>query len=539
MTLGTSESLDRLPATVGSEAVRCLKALGVDTVFGIPGVHNQAFYDALIDVDDVRSVVTRHEQGAAFMADGYARASGRIAACLLITGPGLTNAATAVAEAYSDSVPMLCIVTSYETSPHVCGRRLHDLKDQNAVLGGLFKRSIRVASATELSATVERAFQEAHGGRPGPVAVEVPIEFLDLEVPSTTQSSELQGSSSAGGAEMFSGPRFDHRHAEGAFEGTRPVVVVGGGCAGASAEVVMLIERLGAVAICTASGKGVVPDDHPLALGAWLKSDVARGIVARADPLILLGTEWSTTDLGEKPIELPPRVFRIDVDPVPHPIVGLGIESDVAEAIRAWLAEHGRTEPSRQWPDVEGLRSRAKAEPRRWAGSAVEYIEVLRDTVDRDAIVVNDMNTLSYAAVERFDSYLPRRFLFPRGYGTLGYALPAAIGAKLAAPDTQVIAIAGDGGFLFTGEELITAVRLKQCLPIVIWNNESFGAIRATRTAAYGRSSGDALVNPDFVAFAQAFGAAGTRVSSPQSFREAIKGALQRQGPTVIDVAAV
>ncbi len=539
MTLGTSESLDRLPTTVGGGAVRCLKSLGVDIAFGIPGVHNQAFYNALIDLDELRSVITRHEQGAAFMADGFARVSGKVAACLLITGPGLTNAATAIAEAYSDSVPMICIVTSYEASPHVYGRRLHDLKDQAAVLEGLFKRSIRVASAPELSAAVELAFLEALSGRPGPVAVEVPIELLDLEVHSATRSSEFHGLTAAGEARALGGPRFDHRLAEGVFEGAKPVVVIGGGCVGASSEVVALIERLGAVAICTASGKGVVPDDHPLALGAWLKSDVAREIVAGADPLILLGTEWSTTDLGEKPFELPSRVTRVDIDPFPHPIVGPSIESDVGDVVRAWLAELDRAAPSRPWPDVEGLRLRAKSEPRRWAGSAVEYIEVLRDTVDRDAIVVNDMNTLSYAAVERFDSYRPRHFLFPRGYGTLGYALPAAIGAKLAAPDTQVIAIAGDGGFLFTSEELITAVRLKQCLPVVIWNNESFGAIRATRTAAYGRSSGDELINPDFVAFAQAFGATGTRVSSPQAFREALREALQRQGPTVIDVMAV
>lgn len=533
--------MDLLPKTAGAEAIRCLRDLGVDVAFGIPGVHNQAFYNALMDVGGVRSVVTRHEQGAAFMADGFARVSGKIAACLLITGPGLTNAATAIAEAYSDSVPMLCVVTSYEAGPDAIGRRLHDLKDQGSVLEGLFKRTIRVGSPRELPAAVQLAFEEARAGRPGPVAVEVPIEYLDRESDFSTRRAERARPGAVREPKTLGvgTPSAGQWRAVGAFEGTNPVVVVGGGCIGASTEVVALVERLGATALCTAAGKGVVPDDHPLALGAWLKSEVARQIALRADPLILLGTEWSTTDLGEKPFDLPARVVRVDIDAKPHPLVGLTVEGEVAGVIRAWLAESREAAASREWPDVASLRMRAKAEPRRWDGSAVEYVEALRDVASRDAVLVNDMNTLSYAAVERLDCYLPRRFLFPRGYGTLGYALPAAIGAKLAAPGSEVIAITGDGGFLFTAEELATAVRLKLSLPVVVWNNESFGAIRATRTAAYGRSSGDELVNPDFTLLAQAFGAVGARVSSPQAFREVVGDALRRQGPTVIDVVAV
>lgn len=531
-------SQSRLTAAAG--AIDCLKSLGVDTVFGIPGVHNQSFYDALIDAPDLRSVVTRHEQGAAFMADGYARASGKVGACFLITGPGLTNAATAIAEAYSDSVPMICVTTCYESDPRTAGRRLHDLRSQALVIQGLFKHSLRVSAASRLPGSIRLAHRIAREGRPGPVSVEVPIEILDLEIDPATalapQAAEAPVETLA--ASAAAGVRSGRGLHPGVFEGQRPVIVVGGGCVASGGAVTELAERLGAVVICTAAGKGVVPDDHPLALGAWLKTAVARQLVAGADPLILLGTEWSTTDLGEAPYRLPPRVVRVDADPVPHPHVGLTIEADVADVIDAWLDESAEVRGDRPWPDVSSLRDRARAEPRRWTESAVPYVDALRASLDRDAVVVNDMNTLSYAAVERFDSYLPRRFLFPRGYGTLGYALPAAIGAKLAVPDTQVVAIAGDGGFLFTAEELATAVRLEQSLPIVIWNNDSFGAIRATRTAAYGRSADDALTNPDFVAFAEAFGAAGVRVASAGALRAAIAEASTREGPTVIDVVA-
>lgn len=540
MTLGLSPHRRQIPLTAGAETVRHLSELNVKVVFGIPGVHNQSFYNALVDTPEIRSVVTRHEQGAAFMADGYARASGNVATCLLITGPGLTNAATAIAEAFSDSVPMVCIVTCYRSTPEQTGRRLHDLKDQALVIDGLFKESIKIQAAGEVAPAVRRAFQIAREGRPGPVALEMPIELLDLEVADgNANPAPVMGLAAGSGANAMQDRGNNAVFSASLPIGPRPVVVVGGGCVDASDQVIALVERLGAVAICTAAGKGVVPDDHHLALGPWLKSGTARTIIAQADPLILLGTEWSTTDLGDAPYDLPARIIRVDKDPVPHPHVGLSVQSDVATVIQAWLRGTEATTPARSWLDVPAHRLEARSEPRRWSGDAVQYVDALRGALSRDAIMVNDMNTLSYAAVERFDSYLARRFLFPRGFGTLGYALPAGIGAKLAAPDTEVVVIAGDGGFLFTGEELATAVRLGQNLPIIIWNNSSFGAIRATRTAAYGRSnSDDELVNPDFVSYARAFGAAGMRVSSPIELAQALGAAFREAGPTLIEVVA-
>lgn len=519
--------------TAAVSAVEALRDLGIKTVFGIPGVHNQGLYDALITVPGVRSIVTRHEQGAAFMADGFARSTGQVGVCFLITGPGLTNAATAIAEAYSDSVPMLCVVTCYSDGLEARGRRLHDLRNQTKVIDGLFKASHRVRSPRDLAGTIALAYREALEGRPGPVAVEVPIEFLDQKLGADGQTTPTAHAELPPRTRSLRTPSTTSR-----LKGARPVVVVGGGCAAASSEVTALVERLGAVALSTASGKGVLPEDHPLSLGTWLKSETSRRVVAQADPLILLGTEWSTTDLGDAPYALPKNIVRVDADPEPHPVVGIDIVGDVAEVVGDWLSAWAGDPRQESWIHVQELRQAARAEPRRWPRLALECIESLRQALDRDAIVVNDMNTLSYAAVELLESGSPRRFLFPRGYGTLGYAVPAAIGACLASPKSQVVAVCGDGGFLFTSEELATAVRLRLNLPIIVWNNESFGAIRATRTAAYGRSVDDDLVNPDFSAYAKAFGAAGVRVASAAELGSAVASALTRHGPTVIDVAA-
>lgn len=536
MSGSASAQATRHTSTAAGLAVKSLVRSGVEVVFGIPGVHNQGLYDALIDYPEVRSVVTRHEQGAAFMADGYARSSGKVGVCFLITGPGLTNAATAIAEAYSDSVPMVCVVTGYSQEPEVTGRRLHDLKDQHAIISGLFKDAVTVGSPAELPSAIALAYRRAGEGRPGPVAVEVPIEYLDARV----EGQPVRPSAFVHGSSLFDSTQEPGSSAPiELLAGGQPVVVVGGGCGDAADEVTSFVERLGAVALSTAAGKGVLPETHPMALGAWLKSDVARQLVARADPLVLLGTEWSTTDLGEAPFPLPANVIKVNVDADAQPRTATGVHGDVVTVLREWL----RVLPTRQVDpakpaEVARLRAQAHAEPRRWSNFALECVTALDRALSRDAFVVHDMNTLSYAAVERMAAYRPRRFLFPRGYGTLGYAVPAAIGARLANPGAPVTAICGDGGFLFTSEELATAVRHQLSLPIVIWNNRSFGAIRATRTAAYARSVDDDLVNPDFVAYAQAFGAVGVRVESAPLLETALAQAMERSGPTVIDVVA-
>jgi 5-guanidino-2-oxopentanoate decarboxylase len=534
VSIASSAVTEAQSSTAAQLAVETLARLGIDTVFGIPGVHNQGLYDALIDVPRIRSVVTRHEQGAGFMADGYARSSGRVGVSFVITGAGLTNASTAIAESFSDSVPTVFVVTCYERERGAEGRRLHELRDQGSVLSGLFKRVFKVTAPADLPGAIVSAAREAIAGRPGPVAVEVPIEYLDVSVDSPTETAHEVDRGAAPRLQQTALPVGLE-----AWEGKNPVLVVGGGSVEAAPEVTSLAERLGAIVITTAAGKGVAPDSHPLVLGAWLKAQAAKHLVSRADPLILLGTEWSTTDRGEGPYPLPERVVSVNIDHRDTPEGVLRVHGDVATVLRQLLAQlPERAADLTRTDEVHKLKQEVRAEPRRWPALALECLDIMASVLPADAIIVHDMNTLSYAAVERFPTSSPRQFLFPRGYGTLGYALPAAIGASLANPYRTTVAVAGDGGFLFTAEELATAVRHRLRLPVVIWNNASFGAIRATRTAAYERSIDDDLTNPDFVALAQAFGAFGIRVDSAAGLAAALKGAMERPGPTVIDVKA-
>lgn len=534
-TTTTADSVARL-------AVRALQDEGVEVVFGIPGVHNQGLYDSLVDCDSIRSVVTRHEQGAAFMADGYARVSGNAGLCFVITGAGLTNAATALAEAYADSVPVVCVVTRY-AAPASPSRRLHDLRDQSLVIAGICKESFVVNESRQVGNTLRRAFRAAVSGRPGPVAVEIPLEFLDMTVESQPSPA---GSQSVPARDARPGPvAADTRTALAAAlnairVGKAPVIVIGGGASGSPESVAQLAERLQAPVLCTTAAKGILPPDHPMLVGPWLKSNKAHELLGKADPLVLLGTEWSTTDLGEAPFSLPATVVRVDIDDAIRPLQAsdIGVLADVGEAIAAWLPSLDQRGADDASTRVAELRKAAEAEPRRWSVEAKEYLRRMRDVLDSDAILVHDMNTLSYAAVEHYPSSKPGCFLFPRGYGTLGYALPAAIGARFAAPTRQVVAVCGDGGFLFTSEELATAVRYRLNLPVIVWNNQSYGAIRATRTAAYGRSVDDDLINPDFVRLAEAYGAAGTLVRSPADLSAALAAALARPTPTVIEIDA-
>ncbi len=515
--------------TAARQIVARLAANGVDTVFGIPGVHNQALYDALVDEPSVRSVVTRHEQGAAFMADGFARASGGVGVCCLISGPGASNAATALAEAYADSSAVVALVTRYLDSPLERGRRLHDMRDQSAFLRSITKETLTVSRVDEAAEAVETALALAQAGRPGPVAVELPLEILDERSSEAARTTPVAPVGSAR-------PRFDE--AVGLLRaGRRPVIVVGGGASDAPSEVRALAERLRAPVVCTTAGKGVLPADHHLCIGPWLRAAGVRELIGAADPLIMLGTEWSTTDIGEQPYALPDRVVVVNLEDDQRFADRVTCREDVARAVSALLAEC----PARVDEQVEGLvgriRAEASREPRRWLPEAGPYVAAMRETLARDAIVTNDMNTLSYAAAELYDCYVPRAFLAPKGYGTLGFALPVAIGARFARPDRQVAAVVGDGGFMFTAEELMTAVRHRLNVPIIVWNNDSYGAIRYTRTAAYGRSVDDDLINPDFVSFAQACGASAVRVEAPEGLAEALGAAVVREGPTVIEIS--
>lgn len=523
----------------GEALVEALKVLGVDTVFGIPGVHTLEIYDALYEAPGIRHILCRHEQGAAMMADGYARATGRPGVTTLITGPGLLNAATGIAEAYSDSSPVLTIC-SQNPRPDFGGGRgyLHETKDQLGVAASVVDWARRARSAAEIPDLVYEAWQFMLAGRPQPAYLEIPIDVLAEEAtfgpftpppaaPRRAPSPDLLAEAAA----LLTGAR-------------RPAIIAGGGAVAAAPDLRRLAERIGAVCLTSTAGKGVFDERGPLSLGSRGRWPAAGEVIQNCDVILMIGTEMAPTDFSPR-LGFTGKAIRVDIDPgklMANITPDLPILGD-AVAAAAYLAAQVRPAPPEQVESQSGVvaRALAAAAPAE-AKSQPDYGrigEAIRAAVPDDGLVVNDMTGTCYRLSRYgFPVTVPGTFLFPRGYGTLGWAVPAAIGAKLGAPQKPVVAIAGDGGFLYTGQDILTAVMYEVSLPIVLVNNESYDEIRLSMVGSRtGRAWAYDLINPDFMEFAKAFKLRGVRVADiDRDLTPAIAEALSAPGPTLIEV---
>ncbi|GAA0442043.1 hypothetical protein Acor_05740 [Acrocarpospora corrugata] len=503
-----------------------LTAHGVDTVFGIPGTHNLAIYQALTEAG-VHCVTTRHEQGAGYAADGYARATGRPGVVLTTTGPAVLNAATALAQAYSDSSPILLISPGVPLAHPRLGRGyLHEAKDQSRALDSLCAWSHRVTSPGELPAALARAFTAFTEGRPRPIHLEIPVDLLDLPTdvppasPLTVPPRAPDPAAVTSAATLLGTAR-------------RPAIVLGGGVhhSRAGTLALTLAERLGAPIVTTANGKAAVPESHPLALGATLHLPSVQTWLAGRDVVLAVGTELAPSDLWADDFRLTGRLIRIDVDPAQmhgdHPAT-IPIVADATSALDALLAQVTARPTPPERPPLEPDLARLAS---RWAPE----LKAIRDALPADAIVAADNSMFCYyGALGALPIDPPGRFLYPTGFGTLGFALPAAIGAKVARPDTPVAVLAGDGAFQFSVQELATAVELGLPIPIVISVNGGYGEIRAEMLARGMAPVAVDLHTPDFAAVADAYGACGVAVDTPEQLSEAVGKALRASGPTVI-----
>jgi len=522
----------------GEAAIALLEAYGVDTVFGIPGVHTLTFYRGL-GGSSIRHVLVRHEQGAGFMADGYARASGRPGVCLLITGPGVTNAATAIGQAFSDSVPMLVLSSVNATDDLGKGRgRLHEITSQQATMAPLTAFSRTIASPAMLPKAMADAFDVFASARPRPVHIEVPLDVLDMAA---------EGSLARGPAAKAPQPKAkDIAAAADLLRGARrPLILAGGGtidCGNALSE---LVQRTGAVFIPSTAAKGVVPDTHPASLGSSLSLGPSQDVLARADVVLAIGTELAETDSWIDRLPIAGALIRIDID-APSltrdytPAVAIHAEAGVA--LSALLDALGpTTPPAGCWnaaAEVAQARRQNLAAMEPLQRRHAKILDALRSVLPEDGIVCADMTQIAYTGCQHFPCTRPRSWFHPYGYGTLGYALPAAIGAKLAAPERPVVALVGDAGFLFTVQELATAAELKLPLPILLWNNDALGQIRDDMVKRAMPQIGVVGRNPDFMALALAFGCAAKRPASLDEFKLILKDALAADGPTVIELRA-
>jgi thiamine pyrophosphate-dependent acetolactate synthase large subunit-like protein len=517
----------------GEATIRLLEKYGVDTVFGIPGVHTLEFYRALGEGSAIRHVQARNELGAGFMADGYARSSGKPGVCLTISGPGVTNAATALGQAWADSLPLLLI--SAEAPSHTLGKgrgALHEVTDLNAVTRPLTAFSVCASHAEEVPELLSRAFESFSSGRPRPVHIAIPTDILETLVEDDWTPGKPSGNrpdDTAKAGEIAKRVR----------AATMPVLLVGGGAAGA--DVTALAERSGAIVLSSNAGKGIVPENHPLSLGGALCRPEGRNLLASADLVIAIGTEMSETDSYVENLNLSGGLVRIDIDPSQitnnYP-AEISMVCDASAAVDAILGEMGggNADHRKQVAQVENIRKEIRHS---LSGSEPKHailLERLRDMLPDEALIMSDATQITYSASFLLPVNLPRRFHYAAGYCALGFAFPNAIGAKFANPELPVVAIAGDGGTMFTVQELVTAAEQKLPIPLILWHNDGYKQIRDDmRSTNVPRVAVDGIA-PDYPALARAMHCHAVQPDSPEAFAGEIRNAFKADRPTLIVV---
>ena len=524
--------------TCGAALTELLEANGIDHVFGIPGVHTIELYRGLAG-SGIRHVTPRHEQGAGFMADGFARASGRPAACFIITGPGMTNIATAMGQAYGDSVPM--VVVSGVNQRHELGMgqgRLHELSDQRAVIRNVAAFSHTLLRPDDLPAVVERAFAALRSARPRPVHIEIPIDVLDLP------ADGIEAAPAASPSPPAPDPAAIAEAAQRLREAQRPALLLGGGALGAGDEARRLAEVLGSPTTLTSNAKGLLPPDHPLLLGSYMASREIAACVDESDLLLAIGTELGETDYGyDEPAGFAngaPSLIRIDIDPeqtTRNARPSLAITADARSAVAALLERLAGHSPRDGAARVaRALRTDPKGSLEARFQRHHRVLEALRSALP-DAIVVGDSTEPVYFGQTHFNANRPRAwFCSSTGYGTLGYALPAAIGAKLARPEAPVVAITGDGGLMYCLGEMASAVGAGAPVICLLWNNQSFEEIRHCMVEAQVEPVGVDLYSPDFLALSASMGWAAAHAETLDALPELLRAAAQRSRPTLIEI---
>ena len=530
-----------MPQLSGAQAaIATLRAHGVDTIFGIPGVHTLPLYDAMRAEPGLRHVLARHEQGAGFMADGYARVSGRVGVVCTITRPGVTNVATPVANAYADSVPVLVISTGLPRASTGRSRgELHELKDQLGVMEALAGWTRAVARVDEIPDALRDAFRALRAGRPRAAYLQIPRDLLPIEAEVELLAPAAITPARPSAADIAATARLMR-------EAQRPLIVAGAGvtAAGANRQLARLAELLGAPVLLGSKSRDALPSDFPLAVattGYPLPREL-RALAGSSDAALVVGSKLGAERTGRGHLPLPAVLAQIDVDPAEigrnYP-AAVGVVADARLALEALLDTLGDLpgeRPSRL-DEVAAAREAVCKRARDVFGASMAMLDAVRDALPRDGVVVADMTMLGYASAEYLPVYEPRTYIHPSELCSIGCALPLALGAKVGAPERPVVALCGDGGFLLNVGELATAVQEKIAVVAIVFNDAAYTAVKRAQQQRFdGRYIATDLVSPNFAALARAYGAEGAHAGSPDELRDAIGAALGRTGPTLIEV---
>ncbi|MEG3765248.1 5-guanidino-2-oxopentanoate decarboxylase [Alteromonas sp. 14N.309.X.WAT.G.H12] len=523
--------------TCGEALTTLLEAYGVNTVFGIPGVHTIELYRGF-NHTNIRHITPRHEQGAGFMADGYARVTGQPGVCYIITGPGLTNIITAMGQALADSIPMLVISSVNRTEQLAMGEgRLHELPNQAGITAGVSLYNHTLLSVDNLPKVIARAFAVFNSQRPGPVHIEIPIDVLSAD------ASHLDLTPWPMPACPVAHPASIAAAAALLKDAKRPLMILGGGARQAGAEAKALAEKLAMPVVNTCNGKGVIPGDHPLSIGSTPSHPAIREeIEQNADVVLAVGTELSETDydfffLGDLAIQ--GKLIRVDIDNAQllrNHRPDVPVLSDAKQALGAIVDT--LTNVNRDMDDhIVGLCTQLKERTRDMKKPVyASFFKILTDVLG-DCIIVGDSTQPAYYAQAYYETqHTARYFHSTTGYGTLGYAFPAAIGAALGAPEKAVVGLTGDGGGQFSLSEIISAVDAHVPVIYVVWNNSGHGEIRRFMDDAKVTRTGVDIAAPNYAALAEAMGCASAKAHSLAELKAALLDAKQQGGPFLIEV---
>ncbi|MCK1520059.1 acetolactate synthase-1/2/3 large subunit [Bradyrhizobium sp. GM2.2] len=519
--------------TGGEAIVSGLVAHGVDTVFGLPGAQVYGLFDAFHQAQ-LKVIGARHEQACGYMAFGYARSSGRPGVFSVVPGPGVLNASAALLTAFGCNEPVLCVTGQVPTQFLGKGRgHLHEMPDQLATLRTYVKWADRIEYPGNAPTTVARAFQEMTSGRRGPASVEMPWDVF-------TQRADT---AAAQVLEPLPAPQPDPdmiKQAAALIRNSKaPMIFVGSGAIEAREEILELAEMTDAPVVAFRSGRGIVSNAHELGLTMaaayklWPTTDLMIAIGTRAE-LPASGFRWPYQPKGLKSI-------RVDIDPAEMRRVAsdVAIVADAkagAADLVAAVKRAGYARTSGRRGDIREVTATAQAEIQR-IQPQMAYLNILREVLPANAIVTDELSQFGFASWYGFPIYEPRTFITSGYQGTLGSGFPTALGAKVANPDKPVVAITGDGGFMFGVQELATAVQFNIGVVTLVFNNNAYGNVRRDQRERFdGRVVASDLINPDFVKLAESFGVASARVTAPDQFKAAMEKALAHGGPYLISV---
>ena len=511
--------------------IESLKAQGVRAVFGMPGTQNVPMYDSLLTCGgDIKHYLVRHEWSATKMADGFARATGDVGVAFTVPGPGASNASTGIVQAFTDCVPVL-LITGQAAMPLLersTAKLFHGL-DQREFFKPITKWVGRAETADDVARVVERAFRLMRSGRPAPVVLEIPMDVMmtktNSSIPPFVEKERLAPSPD------------DIKQVASALAGVkRPVILAGRAVvtAGACDELRLLAERLNVPVATTRAAKGLLPEDHPLAV-SHMVGFMARKVVDEADCTLAVGVRFTQLDTMSWNANYPRPTIQLDPD---SDEIGSEYPCDVSvvgdlKLVLQGLLDECDVDGGNGWDTVlSNIRAENTTRP------VPMLLPALRDVLNRDAIVSVDVNSLGYRTFAEFPVYDPHNFLYPCHAVSLGHSLPAALGAKAAFPDRQVVCFIGDGGFGFGGMEMATAAQYGLNVVFVVVNDGALTAIKGVQQEMCdGRVIDTELTNPDFVRFAESFGVAGRRVSTGAgAFKDALQDALAADGPVLLEV---